>query len=59
MARQRFTRHITLHGAAQVRDLLAVNQLHLRQCIGRIGVAGGGNKAGQVRHGAKLGKVHF
>ena len=32
MPRQRFADYVTLHGAAQVRNLLAVNQLHLCEC---------------------------
>ena len=46
MTRQCVTRHVALHGGAQVGDLLAVNKLYLRQCIGCIGVAGWGDEAG-------------
>ncbi|MCY1164382.1 hypothetical protein D9M73_42600 [compost metagenome] len=42
--------HITLHGAAQVVDLLLVNQLHLCERCGCIGVAGGGDEGWQVGH---------
>lgn len=50
MARQGVARHIALHGAAQVGDLLAVDVLHLRQRGGCIGVPSGGDEGGQVGH---------
>jgi len=51
MAGQGFTGYVALHGIAQVGNLLVINPLHLGQCGGRVGVAGGGDKGGQVGHG--------
>ncbi|MNT05112.1 hypothetical protein D3C72_1397210 [compost metagenome] len=46
----RLTGHKALHGLAQVANLLLVNALHLGQCVGRVGVAGGGDEVGNQGH---------
>ena len=43
--------YIALHAVTQVSDLLAVNQLHLGQRLGSVGVARWRGEGGQVRGG--------
>ena len=50
-AGQGFAGHVAVHGAAQVGDLLVINQPHLRQRGGGVGVTGGRDEGGQVGHG--------
>ena len=51
MAGQRFAAHKALHGVAQVRDLLRVDDFDLRQRRLWLGVAGGCNQGRHVGHG--------
>ena len=46
MAGQVVTRHIALHGLAQVGDAVVINQPGLRQGGGRVGKAHGRNESG-------------
>ena len=46
MSWQRFTRDVTLHGVAQMCNLLAINQLDLRECCGCVAVLGWGDETG-------------
>jgi len=54
MTGQGFARHIALHGAPQVRNLLVIDDAYLTQRRFGVGVAGRGDEGWQVGHEGNL-----